>query len=331
MSAAANRQAPAHRGWTHHVPDSFFDRPDLEPNLERLAFRLERLARDKPWCITSNDELRELLGCSRNTLAAALIRGESRGWFRRVLVPGRHGRATGRLGIVLFVRPSEPATSPLPRPSTRSPTRSGRHPPRFGTLPDPPNPPLPRPDSPRIGRRRPPGFGHHGPQKLGTTGPQKLGSAPLIRKKKLLGERQKRRRRRVPTFKRRPPSMHFPGRRRRFSIWDRNRKRPGPPVSSCRGNHRSPGPRGRRIHAFVRLPPAPMATPPVPAGPARDRRAAGRAVRGGGRSDSRSEPCMVVEPGERLRRVRCGPGAAGVGVGEDPTGREAGPVCAGWR
>jgi hypothetical protein len=107
MSAAATRQAPATRPWTHYVNDHFFDRLDLEPGLERLAFRLERLAREKAWCITSNDELRDQLGCSRNTLAALLIRGESRGWFRRVLIPGRHGRATGRLGIVLLVRPTD--------------------------------------------------------------------------------------------------------------------------------------------------------------------------------------------------------------------------------
>jgi hypothetical protein len=113
MSAAADRRASAPRPWTHYVNDHFFDRLDLEPNLERLAFRFERLAREKPWCITSNDELSAQLGCSRNTLAAILIRGESRGWFRRVLVPGRHGHATGRLGIVLFVRPTDrPVATP---------------------------------------------------------------------------------------------------------------------------------------------------------------------------------------------------------------------------
>lgn len=110
MSAAA-RRASAPRPWTHYVNDRFFDRTDLEPNLERLAFRLERLARDRAWCVTSNDELRRLLGCSRNTLAATLNRGESLGWFRRVLVPGRHGRATARLGFVLFVRPTDRPTA----------------------------------------------------------------------------------------------------------------------------------------------------------------------------------------------------------------------------
>jgi hypothetical protein len=112
-TAATTRQASASRPWTHYVNDHFFDRCDLEPNLERLALRLERLAREKPWCLTSNDELREQLGCSRNTLATILIRGESRGWFRRALVPGRHGRATGRIGIVLFLRPTDrPVASP---------------------------------------------------------------------------------------------------------------------------------------------------------------------------------------------------------------------------
>lgn len=112
-AAAATRQASAARPWTHYVNDHFFDRTDLEPNLERLAFRLERLARDKPWCVTSNDELMTQLGCSKNTLAAILNRGESLGWFRRVLIPGRHGRATGRLGFVLFVRPTDrPVATP---------------------------------------------------------------------------------------------------------------------------------------------------------------------------------------------------------------------------
>lgn len=112
-AAAATRRASAPRPWTHYVNDQFFDRLDLEPNLERLALRLERLARDRAWCVTSNDELRRLLRCSHNTLAATLNRGESLGWFRRVLVPGRHGRATGRLGFVLFVRPTDrPTASP---------------------------------------------------------------------------------------------------------------------------------------------------------------------------------------------------------------------------
>jgi hypothetical protein len=111
--SAATRRNPAPRAWTHYVNDHFFDRPDLEPNLERLAFRLERLAREKPWCVTSNDELRDQLGCSQNTLAALLNRGESLGWFRRVLVPGRAGRATARLGFVLFVRPTDrPVATP---------------------------------------------------------------------------------------------------------------------------------------------------------------------------------------------------------------------------
>ncbi len=112
MSAVA-RRAPAHRPWTHYVNDRFFDRTDLEPNLERLAFRLERIAREKPYGVTSNDELLQQLGCSRNTLAALLNRGESLGWFRRVLVPGRAGRATARLGFVLFVRPTDrPVATP---------------------------------------------------------------------------------------------------------------------------------------------------------------------------------------------------------------------------
>ena len=101
------------RPWTHYVNDHFFDRTDIEAGLERLAFRLERFAREKPYGVTSNDELCRQLGCSRNTLAALLNRGESLGWFRRVLVPGRAGRATARLGFVLFVRPTDrPVATP---------------------------------------------------------------------------------------------------------------------------------------------------------------------------------------------------------------------------
>ena len=94
------------RRWVHYVNDDFFDHPDLDPLLEKLLFRFERLARDKPWCDPTNDELMRELGCSHNTLAALLTRGEAQGWFRRVLTPGRHGRATARLGFVLLRRPT---------------------------------------------------------------------------------------------------------------------------------------------------------------------------------------------------------------------------------
>jgi hypothetical protein len=94
------------RRWVHYVNDDFFDHPDLDPLLERLLFRFERLARDRRYCDTTNDELMRQLGCSKNTLAALLTRGEALGWFRRVLIPGRHGRATARLGFVLFRRPT---------------------------------------------------------------------------------------------------------------------------------------------------------------------------------------------------------------------------------
>lgn len=165
-AAAARRPAPS-RPWTHYVNDHFFDRPDLDPGLERLAFRLERLARDKAWCVTSNDELMEQLGCSHNTLAGLLSRGESLGWFRRVLVPGRHGRATGRLAIVLFVRPTDRAVATpetfdqvvdLIRAENRRGSPTGRAP---RTLPFPA--PIPRESA------------NAGPQDLGTTDPRNWG------------------------------------------------------------------------------------------------------------------------------------------------------------
>lgn len=162
-AAAARRPAPS-RPWTHYVNDHFFDRPDLDPGLERLAFRLERLARDRAWCVTSNDELMDQLGCSHNTLASLLNRGESLGWFRRVLVPGSHGRATGRLAIVLFVRPTDRAVATpetfdqvvdLIRAEIRRGSPPGRAP---RTLPFPA--PIPRESA------------SDGPQNLGTTAPK---------------------------------------------------------------------------------------------------------------------------------------------------------------
>ena len=160
-AAAATCRTSAPRGWMNYIPASFFERNDLEPNLERLVLRLEGLARDKPWCVTSNDELMEQLRCSHNTLAVALRRGEELGWFRRVLTPGRHGRATGRLGIVLLIRPTD---RPVATPETfdrvveqiRAEIRRGSarsRPPR--TLPFPA--PLPR--------------------EAATTGPQESGTA----------------------------------------------------------------------------------------------------------------------------------------------------------
>lgn len=168
-AATATRRATAHRPWTHYVNDDFFDRLDLEPGLERLAFRLERLAREKPWCLTSNDELRHQLGCSQNTLAALLIRGESLGWFRRALVPGRHGRATGRLGFVLFVRPTD---RPVATPETfdqvveqmRAEARRGPERRRPHTLPF--TPPIPHESA------------NAGPQDLGTAVPRN-GAPPV--------------------------------------------------------------------------------------------------------------------------------------------------------
>ena len=95
------------RQWVHYVNDHFFDDPHLDSLLERLILRLERFGRDKPWCHTTNVELMRQLDCSKNTLADVLKRGEALGWFRRVLITGRDGRPTARLGFVLFRRPTD--------------------------------------------------------------------------------------------------------------------------------------------------------------------------------------------------------------------------------
>ena len=71
------------RRWVHYVNDDFFDHPDLDPLLERLLFRFERLARDKLWCDSTNDELMRQLSCSKNTLAALLTRGEALGLLHK--------------------------------------------------------------------------------------------------------------------------------------------------------------------------------------------------------------------------------------------------------
>jgi hypothetical protein len=126
------------------VPDEFFDRPDLTPEREWLAMRLERLARERPYCLTSNEELMELTGWSRNTLAKHLREYEADGWCRRRLIPGSHGRATGRVGIVLLVRPTG---RPVATPETHDQVVAmmeaeiRRAKGRPSTLPFPPDPP----------------------------------------------------------------------------------------------------------------------------------------------------------------------------------------------
>jgi hypothetical protein len=115
MSPALARPRINTGGWKHYVNDDWFDRPELarDADLERLAFRLERSAKEKPYALASNEELMAALGISKNTLAALLTRYELAGWGRRVLIPAGQGQATGRLGFVLFVRPTNrPVATP---------------------------------------------------------------------------------------------------------------------------------------------------------------------------------------------------------------------------
>ena len=158
-------------GWKHYVNDDWFDRPELarDPDLERLAFRLERSAKEKPYALASNDELMKALGISKNTLAALLTRYELAGWGRRVLIPGALGQATGRLGFVLFVRPTNrPVATPasfdqvvkmMLADINRTKGRPRTVP--FAS-PEPDRSPIP---------------GDRGPQNLGTDAPQILGTA----------------------------------------------------------------------------------------------------------------------------------------------------------
>ena len=160
------------RQWVHYINDHFFDLPDLDPLLERLLFRLERFARDKPWGNTTNDELMRQLQCSKNTLADVLKRGEALGWFRRVLITGRDGRPTARLGFVLFRRPTD---RPVATDETfdqvvaqmTAEIRRRKPASTHGTFQLPGH---------RADRWWYPGIGDHGPQNLGGSGPQFLGT-----------------------------------------------------------------------------------------------------------------------------------------------------------
>ena len=82
MSPALAQPRINNGGWKHYINDHWFDRPELarDPDLERLAFRLERLAKEKPYALASNEELMVALGISKNTLAALLNRYELAGW-----------------------------------------------------------------------------------------------------------------------------------------------------------------------------------------------------------------------------------------------------------
>ena len=158
-------------GWKHYVNDDWFDRPDLarDADLERLAFRLERFAKEKPYALASNEDLMLALGISKNTLAALLTRYELAGWGRRVLIPGAHGHATGRLGFVLFVRPTN---RPVATPASFDHIVKIMHADINRTKSRPPTVPFasPQPD-------RSPISGHQAPQFLGTDAPQILGTA----------------------------------------------------------------------------------------------------------------------------------------------------------
>ena len=198
-------------------------------------------------------------GCSHNTLATILSRGEERGWFRRALVPGRHGLATGRIGIVLFIRPTD---RPVATPETfdqvvdqiraeirRGPGRTPGH--------------RPSPSPPRFpGNRaaRAPGFGDRGPQKLGTGGPQKLGTALLFEGGSYWG----RDRNDDDADARRRGAGRHPRTSRVVVVGSRSVGTGGDRTSrrrASRGSRRSRDPRGRSIHAPGRPLPCPARDP----------------------------------------------------------------------
>ena len=329
-AAAATRQASAPRGWTHHIPDSFF-RSDLEPNLERLVLRLEGLARDKPWCFTSNDELMDTPRVlAQHPRRKILNRGEQRGWFRRVLVPGRHGRATGRLGIVLFIRPTD---RPVATPETfdqvvdlmRAEIRRGR--------PGRPaqDPPLPRSDSPESAGRRHPGIWGPRSPKIGHRRSPKIGHRPLIRREITEKETET-----TTTLMHGAPAsadVHALPESSSSVLDPGPEGGPGIPASRLPGEDTAPrDPRGRCIHASGRPlpcpdrdPAGPRRVPPAAAGlPAELVAAAAEAIPGASRE-------WVQGLLRGCGGYGLGPGVAGGGMGEGPSAGQAGPVCPGRR
>jgi hypothetical protein len=170
-------------GWKHYVNDDWFDRPELvrDADLERLAFRLERLAKEKPYALATNEELMQALGISKNTLAALLTRYELAGWGRRALIPGGHGRATGRLGFVLFVRPTN---RPVATPASFDQIVQMMHAAITRTKNRPRTIPFASPEPDRS-----PISGDRGPQILGNDGPQILGTALSMREEEVTAQK----------------------------------------------------------------------------------------------------------------------------------------------
>ena len=208
MSHAATASPTAHdRRWVHYVNDDFFDHPGLDPLLERLILRFERYARDRPWCDPTNDELMRQLGCSRNTLATLLTRGEAQGWFRRVLIPGRRGRATARLGFVLLRRPTgrpvanDETFDQVVARMTAEIRRGNRHP---NTVPF-------RADAPE---RTAGGAQKSGAAAPGNRAPTVPGNwGPPTYKEEVTGEKTSTTTTRADRAGRRRTALHFPGRR----------------------------------------------------------------------------------------------------------------------
>ena len=220
MSPALAQPAINSAGWKHYVNDDWFDRPELarDPDLERLAFRLERAAKEKPYALASNEELMAALGISKNTLAALLTRYERAGWGRRVLIPAGPGRATGRLGFVLFVRPTNrPVATPASFDQVVKMMLADIHRTkgRPRTVPFAP----PGPD-------RSPIPGHRGPQFLGTDAPQILGTALYFERGRSYGAKNNNDRRVVVV------------------VFDSIQSNPGPGTA---GSRRVPRPGCRRI------------------------------------------------------------------------------------
>ena len=124
------------------------------------------------------------LGISKNTLAALLNRYELAGWGRRVLIPGGQGQATGRLGFVLFVRPTNrPVATPasfdqIVKMMLADINRTKGRP---RTVPFA----SPEPD-------RSPISGDRGPQFLGTDAPQILGTALCSKEEEVTAKKQQR-------------------------------------------------------------------------------------------------------------------------------------------
>jgi hypothetical protein len=109
MSAASlafpRQPATKPMGWVNHIPRAFL-RSGVNPRLGWFLLLLDDFAGDRPFGLTTNSALRELLDCSEDTVARLWKLAEQEGWLRRVPLRDHHGRVAGRIGFIWLRRPT---------------------------------------------------------------------------------------------------------------------------------------------------------------------------------------------------------------------------------